>query len=379
MFTPLHNLRLIGLLSLLLLALLSAAATSLGEASSGTRPPAQTPNPFPFPSGRDVTPGKTAIQRMEKLREEAALIGRYRGDGRGGYTGGCASDGEKARMRAKLDEALDILQRERPVGVDPRAGDIIRSQLRYSLGLPACAGVGAVEGIFSDSLVFGIVFAAGVTAVALAAARWQQARAAVATTQPPAQRPTPAPRRQFDVESSAIQTEPRSKAPRRQPRGPIFGPKARTRPGAPARASSPPGPRYEPAPLPPMRHEIPPSPIAPAGEPIGGVGITNPLSPRPVVRNPRVWIDGGIVQMAWDPPLYDAAKERLVGYEISRQQPMPDTTGYPRVTLDVLPPDDRAWQGQHLEGSGFYHVSPLYEDVVTHQIVYGEPTPVWYR
>lgn len=197
MFTPLHNLRLIGLLSLLLLALLSAAATSLGEASSGTRPPAQTPNPFPFPSGRDVTPGKTAIQRMEKLREEAALIGRYRGDGRGGYTGGCASDGEKARMRAKLDEALDILQRERPVGVDPRAGDIIRSQLRYSLGLPACAGVGAVEGIFSDSLVFGIVFAAGVTAVALAAARWQQARAAVATTQPPAQRPTPAPRRQL--------------------------------------------------------------------------------------------------------------------------------------------------------------------------------------
>lgn len=325
---------------LVLLLPLAVAAVVLASSAEGSswRGPIPQPTSTPiFRPEQDVTPGRSALQRIERLREEAALIGGYRGDGRGGFVGGCASDAGKAQMRAKLEEALAILQRETILGIDPPAAQrAIRAQLSYSLGLPACAGAPA-------------------------------ATVGAATT--PAPRDVPAP-----WSNPATWGALSAAAALTAAFGPNVVRRLRGAPGAPVRARVAPGTRYEVPPPPSQSYVIPPTPIA-GGESTAGPGITTFLKPYPPVEGLRISGDGRVVRLTWSRPSFDPKVAELVAYRIYRQEPVAWSTGWEEITLGVLPADTTIFDAIHRDQSRFYGVRPVYRTIPEGRILIG-PVPM---
>lgn len=69
----------------------------------------------PFVLEEQVTPWQDQLNQAQRLRGEAAIIGKYRGDGSGGYVGGCAGEAEKSQIRSKLEQAISIGEQIRDV------------------------------------------------------------------------------------------------------------------------------------------------------------------------------------------------------------------------------------------------------------------------
>lgn len=142
-------------------------------------------------------------------------------------------------------------------------------------------------------------------------------------------------------------------------------PRWRTRPGPAPQATpitphTPLEPQYA-TPAPPAQafQGAPPSAIGPGGQPLEGPGVTAPLPAFPGVRFSVTKV-GPSVQLDWDPPLHDVTKGELLGYEIYRYEPTPDTTGWEFTSVDTVPADTTSQYVLHKEPSRRYGVRPIY-------------------
>jgi hypothetical protein len=106
----------------------------------------------------------------------------------------------------------------------------------------------------------------------------------------------------------------------------------------------------------------PPSiPSAEGGHPLedmGVIGHTPPL--HPPVSSLQVTRIGDFIRMDWTPPQFDPAQEQLIGYDVSRSEPVSWSTALEHVSLGQVGPGVNSFTVPFKEGALYYNVRPIY-------------------
>jgi hypothetical protein len=192
----------------------------------------------------------------------------------------------------------------------------------------------------TEFIVFGVIIAAGL--VLIGAAVLSQAAKARRAGQGGTK--GAAPRRRFGGPA-------RRPAPRRLPVNYTAGPA--TGPGA--------GP-YAGAPQTPGEYGPPPSvPSVEGGHPQGDMGVIGHTPPlHPPVSSLQVTRVGNFIRMDWTPPQFDPAQEQLIGYDLSRSEPVSWSTALEHTNLGQVGPGVNSFTVPFKEGALYYNVRPIY-------------------
>jgi|GEM_PF-3806034 len=112
----------------------------------------------------------------------------------------------------------------------------------------------------------------------------------------------------------------------------------------------------------PDEYGVPPSvPTAAGGHPLEDMGVISHTPPlHPAVSSLQVARVGNFVRMDWTEPPFDPAKEQLIGYDVSRGEPVPWSTKLERVFLGQVDPGVHSFTAPYLDGALYYNVRPIY-------------------